>query len=59
MLRWAMTFLVIALIAAIFGFGNIAGTASSIAVLLFWIFVALFVISLLVSLATGKRATIP
>ena len=59
MLRWAMAFLIIALIAALLGFGNVAGTASGIAVTLFWVFVALFVISLLVSLVTGRRAPVP
>lgn len=59
MLRWAIGFFIIALIAALLGFGGIAGAASNIAVLLFWVFVALFVISLLVSLMTGKRTPIP
>ncbi|MFN0241728.1 MAG: DUF1328 domain-containing protein [Planctomycetota bacterium] len=59
MLRWAIGFFIIALIAALLGFGGIAGAASNIAVLLFWVFVALFVLSLLVSLMTGKRTPIP
>ena len=59
MLRWALTFFIIAIIAAILGFGNIAGGASQIAVLLFWVFVVLFVLSLLVSLVTGKRTPVP
>ena len=54
MLRWAAIFLVIAIIAAVFGFGNIAGTASGIASLLFWVFLVLFVVSLLFGLITGK-----
>ena len=59
MLRWALTFLIVALIAALLGFGQIAGVASSIAVTLFWIFAILFVIALLVSLATGRRTPVP
>ena len=59
MLRWALTFLIVALIAAMLGFGGIAGAASSIAVTLFWIFAILFVLSLVVSAATGKRTPIP
>lgn len=59
MLRWAMAFLIVALIAALLGFGNVAGTASGIAVTLFWVFVALFVLSLLISLVTGRRAPVP
>ena len=45
MLNWAVTFLVIALIAAIFGFGILAGTAMQIAKILFVVFLVLFVIS--------------
>jgi uncharacterized membrane protein YtjA (UPF0391 family) len=48
MLGWALTFLVIALIAAAFGFGTVAGTASSIAQVLFFVFLVLFIISLIV-----------
>ncbi len=59
MLRWALAFFVIALVAAVLGFGSIAGAASGIAVTLFWVFVALFLISLLVSLVSGKRTPIP
>jgi uncharacterized membrane protein YtjA (UPF0391 family) len=46
MLSWAITFLIIALVAAILGFGGIAGTAVGIAKLLFFVFLALFIISL-------------
>ena len=51
MLRWAATFLVIAILAAVFGFGGIASSASGIAQVLFVVFAVLFVISLLV----GKK----
>ena len=47
MLQWAVTFLVIALIAALFGFGGIAGPAVGIAKILFFLFLVLFVISLI------------
>ncbi|MCA8988657.1 MAG: DUF1328 domain-containing protein [Planctomycetaceae bacterium] len=47
MLSWALTFLVIALIAAVLGFGGVAGTSMSIAQVLFFVFIVLFVISLL------------
>jgi len=59
MLRWAMSFLIIALIAALLGFGGIAGTASNIAVLLFWAFVILFLLSLVASLLSGKKTPVP
>ncbi len=54
MLSWALTFLVIALIAAALGFGGIAGTSVGIAKLLFFVFLILFVVSLLF----GRRAKI-
>jgi uncharacterized membrane protein YtjA (UPF0391 family) len=47
MLSWALTFLVIALIAAVLGFGVVAGTAASIAQVLFFVFLVLFVVSLI------------
>ncbi len=53
MLYWAAVFFVIAIVAAVFGFGGIAAGASSIAKVLFFIFVILFVVSLLVSLFRG------
>jgi len=47
MLNWALTFLIVALIAAIFGFGGIAGTAAWIAQVLFVVFLVLFLVSAL------------
>jgi len=46
-LSWAVIFLVVAIIAAVLGFGFIAGTAAWIAKVLFVIFIILFVISLI------------
>ena len=46
MLSWAITFLIIALIAAVLGFGGIAGTAVGFAKILFFVFIVLFVVSL-------------
>ncbi len=46
MLRWSIAFFIIAIIAAIFGFGGIAEGAVEIAKILFYIFIILFVISL-------------
>jgi uncharacterized membrane protein YtjA (UPF0391 family) len=46
MLYWALMFLVIALVAAVFGFGGIASTAAGMAQILFVIALVLFVISL-------------
>ncbi|GLB51069.1 UPF0391 membrane protein [Neptunitalea chrysea] len=49
MLRWSITFIVIALIAAVLGFGAIAGTAAFIAKISFFVFLVLFIISLVKS----------
>lgn len=55
MLRWALIFLVIALVSALFGFGGIAATATGIAQILFYIFLVLFLVSLLFSLIGGRK----
>jgi uncharacterized membrane protein YtjA (UPF0391 family) len=47
MLYYAIVFLVIALIAALFGFGGIAAGAVGIAKLLFFVFIALAIVSFL------------
>jgi uncharacterized membrane protein YtjA (UPF0391 family) len=47
MLRWAVVFLVIALIAALFGFGGIVEAATGIAMVLFWIFLIVFIVLLI------------
>ncbi len=52
MISWAITFLIIALIAAVLGFGVLAGTAMEIAKILFFVFIVLFVLSFLL----GRRA---
>jgi uncharacterized membrane protein YtjA (UPF0391 family) len=46
MLRWALLFLVIAVIAALFGFTDVAGTAYAVGKLIFVVFLILFLISL-------------
>ena len=51
MLHWAAVFLVIALVAALFGFGGIAAGAVEIAKILFFVFIVLFVLSFLM----GRR----
>jgi len=52
MLRWALGFFIIALIAAVLGFGGIALAAAGIAKIIFYIFLVLFVISLIGHLAS-------
>jgi uncharacterized membrane protein YtjA (UPF0391 family) len=53
LLRWAIIFLIISLIAGALGFTGIARGASTIAKILFGIFLALFVIFLLIAIAVG------
>lgn len=55
MLGWAVLFLVIALVAAALGFGGIAAVSAEIAQLVFWIFIVLFVVSLIYGLISGRR----
>ena len=54
MLGWALTFLVIALIAAALGFGGIAGSAAGIAQGLFFIFIVLFVVAMIARAVRGQ-----
>jgi uncharacterized membrane protein YtjA (UPF0391 family) len=56
MLGWAVIFLIIAVAAAILGFGGIAGTAVGIAKIVFFVAVALFVLSAIVGALRGRRA---
>ncbi|MCU0496872.1 MAG: DUF1328 domain-containing protein [Anaerolineae bacterium] len=55
MLRWALIFFVIALIAGAFGFTGVAGAAASIAQFLFVLFLVLFFGALLLGLFVGKQ----
>lgn len=56
MLKWALIFLVVALVAAVLGFTTIVGAAIDIAQILFWIFAVLFVISLVMHMVRGRGA---
>jgi uncharacterized membrane protein YtjA (UPF0391 family) len=51
MLGWAVMFLVIALIAALFGFGGIATAAAGIAKVLFFVFLVIFLVTLVMGFA--------
>jgi uncharacterized membrane protein YtjA (UPF0391 family) len=59
MLGWALTFLIVALIAAVLGFGGIAGFAVEIAKIIFFVAILLFVISAIFGLARGRSPTAP
>ena len=54
MLGWALTFLVVALIAGVLGFTTIAGAAIGIAKIAFYVFLVLFVVSLIMNFVRGR-----
>ena len=56
MVYWALTFLLVAVIAAVFGFTGVALAAAGIAKLLFFVFLVLFVITFATHL-TGRGST--
>ena len=59
MLNWVITFFILAIVAAIFGFGGLAGTFAEIAKFIAVIFIVLFVASLIYSMVTGRRPPTP
>jgi uncharacterized membrane protein YtjA (UPF0391 family) len=59
MLGWALTFLIVALVAAILGFGGIAGVSIEIAKIIFFVAVVLFLISAVVGIFRGRSTTLP
>jgi uncharacterized membrane protein YtjA (UPF0391 family) len=56
MLGWALTFLIIAVVAALLGFGGIAGAAVDIAQIVFFVAIALFVLSAILGALRRRRA---
>jgi uncharacterized membrane protein YtjA (UPF0391 family) len=59
MLRWALAFLIVAVVAALFGFGGLAVASAGIAKILFLIFLIGFLVTLVVGLAAGQRVPPP
>jgi uncharacterized membrane protein YtjA (UPF0391 family) len=57
MLKWAFIFLVIGLIAGILGFTSIAGASIAIAKILFFIFIAIFVVLLILGLTVYREVS--
>lgn len=49
MLRWIVIFLVIALVAALLGFGGVASASAGIAKIIFYVAIILFVVSLIMN----------
>ncbi|HWD27411.1 MAG TPA: DUF1328 domain-containing protein [Rhizomicrobium sp.] len=56
MLRWAILFLIIGLVAALLGFGGIAGASFAIAKTLTFIFLVIFLVLLVLGLTAARRA---
>jgi uncharacterized membrane protein YtjA (UPF0391 family) len=54
MLRWAIVFLVLALVAGLLGFGLIADFSFDIARILFFVFIVLFVVALVMNVVSGR-----
>ena len=55
MLKWAVIFLVIAMVAALFGFTDISAASAGIAKILFGIFLVLFLGAVIIGLVVGKK----
>jgi uncharacterized membrane protein YtjA (UPF0391 family) len=56
MFGWALTFLIVALISAILGFGGIAAFAVDIALIIFFVALVLFIVSAVIGLMRGSSA---
>ena len=54
MLKWALVFFIVSLVAALFGFTGIASGAAAIAKMLFYIALALFVVFLILGVMAAK-----
>ena len=59
MLNYIITFFILAIVAAFFGFGGLASDFAGIAQFIAGIFVILFIASLVYSIITGRRSNLP
>lgn len=59
MLHYVITFFILAIVAAVLGFGGLASSFAGIAKFLAVLFVVLFVASLIYNMLTGRRANPP
>ncbi|MBV9510968.1 MAG: DUF1328 domain-containing protein [Caulobacteraceae bacterium] len=57
MLKWALIFLVVGLIAGLLGFTGVAGASFAIAKFLFFIAIAIFVVLLVLGVTVFKKVT--
>jgi len=51
MLGWALAFFLVAIVAAVFGFGGIATASAGIAKILFFLFIVIFLVALIMGMA--------
>ena len=54
MLKWALAFFLVAIVAAALGFGGIASASAEVAQILFFVFLVLFVVVLVANFARGR-----
>jgi len=59
MLGWALTFLIIALIAGVLGFGGVAIVSIELAKIVFFVAIVLFLISAIFGFLRGRSAPMP
>lgn len=57
MIKWAVIFLIVALVAGVLGFTGIAGAAVAVAKFLFFLFIGIFVLLLILGLFIGNKLT--
>ena len=55
LLKWALVFFVVSIIAALFGFTDIAAATADVARILFYIFLVIFIVLLVLGLAVSRR----
>ena len=55
LLKWALVFFIVSLIAALFGFTDIAAASAEVARILFYIFLVIFIVLLVLGLVLSRR----
>ena len=59
MINYIITFFILAVLAAVLGFGGLAGTFAEVAKFLSLLFVLLFVVGLVYSMVSGRKVNLP
>jgi uncharacterized membrane protein YtjA (UPF0391 family) len=55
LLKWALVFFIVSIIAALFGFTDIAAATADVARILFYIFLVIFIVLLVLGLVVSRR----